>query len=76
MSVNPGKGGQSFIPSTLDKAKKLKELNNNLSIEIDGGVNDTNIEAIKDSGVDTIVVGSYIVKSNDYVDRINNLISV
>lgn len=76
MSVNPGKGGQEFIPNTLDKVVKIKEINNKLSIEIDGGVNNTNASLIKKSGIDTIVVGSYITKSKDYLNRINNLISV
>lgn len=76
MSVNPGKGGQEFIPNTLDKVAKIKEINNNLSLEIDGGVNNTNVSLIKNKGIDTIVVGSYITKSEDYLNRINNLISV
>ena len=76
MSVNPGKGGQEFMPNTLNRAEYIKKINNNLSIEIDGGVNNTNVDLIKDSGIDTIVVGSYITKSDDYLNRINNLISV
>ena len=76
MSVNPGKGGQEFMPNTLSRAEYIKKLNNNLSLEIDGGVNNTNVDLIKDSGIDTIVVGSYITKSDDYLNRINNLISV
>ena len=76
MSVNPGKGGQEFMPNTLSRAEYIKKLNNNLSLEIDGGVNNTNVYLIKDSGIDTIVVGSYITKSDDYLNRINNLISV
>lgn len=76
MSVNPGKGGQEFMPNTLSRAEYIKKINNNLSIEIDGGVNNTNVDLIKDSGIDTIVVGSYITKSDDYLNRISNLISV
>lgn len=76
MSVNPGKGGQEFMPNTLSRAEYIKKINNNLSLEIDGGVNNTNVYLIKDSGIDTIVVGSYITKSDDYINRINNLISV
>ena len=76
MSVNPGKGGQEFMPNTLSRAEYIKKINNNLSLEIDGGVNNTNVYLIKDSGIDTIVVGSYITKSDDYLNRINNLISV
>ena len=70
MSVEPGKGGQKFIPDVLNKIKELKQ--NNLIIEIDGGINDTNIEELKNI-VDIVVVGSYITNSNDYNNQINNL---
>ncbi|MBD3807360.1 MAG: ribulose-phosphate 3-epimerase [Epsilonproteobacteria bacterium] len=64
MSVNPGFGGQSFIPTVLEKAKKLKALidkrNPNCLIEVDGGVSDKNISLLKDAGVDMVVAGSYI----------------
>ena len=70
MSVEPGKGGQKFIPDVLNKIKELKQ--NNLIIEIDGGINDTNIEELKNI-VDIVVVGSYITNSSDYNEQINNL---
>ena len=70
MSVEPGKGGQKFIPDVLNKIKELKQ--NNLIIEIDGGINDTNIEELKNI-VDIVVVGSYITNSNNYNKQINNL---
>lgn len=70
MSVEPGKGGQKFIPDILNKIKELKQ--NNLIIEIDGGINDTNIEELKNI-VDIVVVGSYITNSSDYNKQINNL---
>ena len=70
MSVEPGKGGQKFIPNTINKIKELKQ--NNLIIEIDGGINDTNIEELKNI-VDIVVVGSYITNSSDYNKQINNL---
>ena len=70
MSVEPGKGGQKFIPDVLNKIKDLKQ--NNLTIEIDGGINDTNIEELKNI-VDIVVVGSYITNSNNYNKQINNL---
>lgn len=64
MSVNPGFGGQSFIPTVLEKAKKLKTLidkrNPNCLIEVDGGVSDKNISLLKDAGVDMVVAGSYV----------------
>lgn len=70
MSVEPGKGGQKFIPDVLNKIKELKQ--NNLIIEIDGGINDTNIEELKNI-VNIVVVGSYITNSSDYNKQINNL---
>ena len=69
MSVEPEKGGQKFIPDVLNKIKELKQ--NNLIIEIDGGINDTNIEELKNI-VDIVVVGSYITNSSDYNKQINN----
>ena len=71
MSVNPGFGGQSFIPVILEKAQRLKTLvqkrNPDCLIEIDGGVSDANIRAIRDAGVDIAVAGSYVFKHPDGV---------
>jgi len=68
MSVNPGFGGQKFIPNVLEKAKKLKEIierkNPNCLIEVDGGVSDKNINLLKEAGVDVVVAGSYVFKNN------------
>ncbi len=64
MSVNPGFGGQKFISSVLERAKRLKALiekrNPNCLIEVDGGVNDANIKALEDAGVDVVVAGSFV----------------
>jgi len=77
MSVNPGFGGQKFIPSVIEKAAKLKELinkrNPNCLIEVDGGVNDKNIQALKDAGVDVVVAGSYVYGADDYSTAIKSL---
>lgn len=74
MSVEPGSGGQEFMPSALEKAKELKKIiNKNTIIEMDGGINETNIDSIVASGVDMVVVGSYIIKSNDYQEKINTI---
>jgi ribulose-phosphate 3-epimerase len=66
MSVNPGFGGQKFIPDVLERAKRLKDLiekrNPDCLIEVDGGVSDRNIEALKEAGVDVVVAGSYVFK--------------
>ncbi|MDH3346762.1 MAG: ribulose-phosphate 3-epimerase [Desulfobulbaceae bacterium] len=70
MSVNPGFGGQSFIPSTLDKArmlrKKLDEIGSAAGIEIDGGVSTETIAEIEAAGVNIFVAGSAVFGSDDY----------
>ena len=62
MSVNPGFGGQSFIPSAIDKIKNLKakirERNLNVIVEVDGGVKTTNVKDVIEAGADLIVSGS------------------
>ena len=77
MSVNPGFGGQKFIPHVLERAKELKKLinkrNPNCLIEVDGGVNDKNIHDLKDAGVDVVVAGSYVYGSSSYSDAIKSL---
>ncbi len=77
MSVNPGFGGQKFIPSVVEKAQKLKELiirkNANCLIEVDGGLNNKNISILKEAGVDIVVAGSYVYNSDDYKKAIESL---
>ena len=67
MSVYPGKGGQKFIESSLDKVKNIKDQirkqNQNVIIQIDGGVNNLTIQNCFKAGVDLAVVGSYLVKN-------------
>ncbi len=70
MSVEPGQGGQVFIMDTVDKIKRLKELKGNYLIEVDGGINDSTIDLVKDA--DIVVVGSYITSGN-YEERIKSL---
>jgi ribulose-phosphate 3-epimerase len=77
MTVNPGWGGQKFIPTTLSKIKKLsdhiKNKNLNTIIQVDGGVDkDTAIECIK-HGATSLVAGSYIFNSPDRTAAINSL---
>ena len=70
MSVNPGFGGQSFIPSTLDKTRALKtridERGLNVGIEIDGGVSPKTISAISEAGANIFVAGSAVFGAPDY----------
>lgn len=77
MSVNPGFGGQSFIPSALDKLrevrKRIDDSGRNIRLEIDGGVKTDNIRAIKAAGADTFVAGSAIFSQPDYKKVIDDM---
>jgi ribulose-phosphate 3-epimerase len=77
MSVNPGYGGQSFIPHVLDKARQVREMidatGKDIRLEIDGGVKIDNIAEIAAAGVDTFVAGSAIFGSADYEDTISRM---
>ena len=69
MSVNPGFGGQKFMPEVLDKVKQLKEIkskkNMNFDIEIDGGINFDNCQSAIDAGANILVSGTTVFKSNN-----------
>lgn len=77
MTVEPGKGGQTLIPETLDKVRILKNyINENgleVDIEADGGIKLENIEEVKEAGVDIAVVGTGIIKTDDYKETIKKL---
>lgn len=70
MSVNPGFAGQKFIPQTLEKIKEAKKMidntQQNIRLEVDGGITTENIQAIVKAGADTFVAGSAIFKSKNY----------
>ncbi|MDD2342876.1 MAG: ribulose-phosphate 3-epimerase [Tolumonas sp.] len=70
MSVNPGFGGQSFIPATLDKLRqvrqRIKECGRDIRLEVDGGVKVDNIRQIAEAGADMFVAGSAIFDQPDY----------
>lgn len=74
MSVNPGFGGQSFIPGTLDKLREAREIIDAsglpIRLQVDGGVNVQNIKAIAEAGADTFVAGSAIFNAPDYAQVI------
>ncbi len=80
MSVNPGFGGQKFIPSTLRKAQELKELREkrglNFRIEIDGGINVTNAKSVIDAGVEILVAGSSVFKADDVPTRVKEFLEI
>ena len=77
MSVNPGYGGQKFIPSTIEKIKKLNQMRKNSSsaflIEVDGGVDEQNALPLIEAGVDILVAGNTIFSSPDPEKTILNL---
>lgn len=77
MSVNPGFGGQSFIPSTLQKIRALRALCNerglDIRIEVDGGISAKNIAEVAACGADTFVAGSAIFNAPDYKNVINDM---
>ena len=76
MSVNPGYGGQSFIPETVEKVKTLREYLNkeNLKvlINVDGGINNKTSNEVK-KYVDIMVSGSYITNSDNFQEKISSL---
>ena len=77
MTVEPGKGGQSLIPETVDKIRKVKkyieEENLEVDIEADGGINSDNIATLADAGVDIAVVGTYLIGSENFKETIRKL---
>lgn len=77
MSVNPGFGGQKFIKNTIDKVKRLRELISRTGsyalIEVDGGVNGETGPQLVEAGVDVLVAGSYVFKSEDPIATISSL---
>ena len=77
MSVNPGFGGQKFIPNTYNKVHDLRqmadELNPGLHIEIDGGITSENADALIEAGADVLVAGSFVFKSENPMQTIAEL---
>lgn len=75
MSVNPGFGGQSFIPCVLDKIKELKAIIDsqglNIDIEVDGGISPKNVAEVVQAGANIIVAGSAIFGSDDIQETVN-----
>ena len=77
MSVNPGFGGQSFIDSSLDKLKKVRQMidasGRDIRLEIDGGINKDTIAKAAEAGADTFVAGSAIFNTDNYEQTISDL---
>lgn len=77
MSVNPGYGGQKFIPSSLDKIARLKAMltkaESSAEIEVDGGVTVDNCKTLAEAGADVLVAGSAVYKAQDITEAIRKL---
>ena len=75
MTVEPGYGGQAFIPETLDKIKNLKtEIDSrglNIDIQVDGGINEETAKLVKEAGANNLVAGSYVFKAKDRKNAID-----
>jgi len=72
MSVNPGFGGQKFIPNVIEKIKEVRELSANIDIQIDGGITDTTIKGCIQAGANVFVAGSFVFGGN-YEEQIKKL---
>jgi ribulose-phosphate 3-epimerase len=79
MSVFPGKGGQSFIPETLERIQKIATViageKVNCKIQVDGGIHDQNIGPIRKAGADWFVIGTFLYDSEHVATRINDILS-
>jgi ribulose-phosphate 3-epimerase len=81
MSVNPGFGGQQFIPNAINKTKELAKMaseagNNEIYIEIDGGVSLANAPALIEAGANALVAGSFVFNSKDPKETISQLVGL
>ncbi|MGI6752407.1 MAG: ribulose-phosphate 3-epimerase [Anaerovoracaceae bacterium] len=80
MSVNPGFGGQSFIPSSLDKVRKMKEMaelyNPQLTIQVDGGVNLNNVGSLLEAGANLIVAGASVFRAPDIEANVKEFLGI
>ena len=78
MSVNPGFGGQSFIPYSLDKIREVKQMaieanNEDILIQVDGGIDSNNVKDVVEAGANVIVAGSAVFKNGNIEENINSL---
>lgn len=72
MSVNPGFGGQKFIPSSINKIKDVRALSSTIDIQVDGGITNETIDSCIEAGANIFVAGSYVFSGN-YEERIKSL---
>jgi len=73
MTVNPGFGGQTFIPEMLRKMQNVRAMIGNRDIEVDGGIDERTAPLVIEAGANVLVAGSYIYRSESYLEAIENL---
>ena len=73
MTVNPGFGGQAFIPEMLEKIRLVRAMIGDRDLEVDGGIDDRTAADVVDAGANVLVAGSYIFKSDSYLEAIENI---
>lgn len=73
MTVNPGWGGQTFLPSTLEKARRLRAAKPDLHIEVDGGIDPHTLPIARSAGANVFVVGSFLAKAPDLTEAVKQL---
>lgn len=73
MTVHPGFYGSKFLPETLDKIRRLRDMKPELDIEVDGGIGPDTIEEVNEAGANMYVSGSYLIKADNILERINIL---
>jgi len=73
MSVNPGFGGQAFIPDMLRKIENVRAMIGDRDLEVDGGIDDTTAKMVIDAGANVLVAGSYIFRHPSYMEAIDTL---
>lgn len=73
MTVNPGFGGQAFIPEMLEKIQRVRAMIGDRDLEVDGGIDEHTVRPAVEAGANLLVAGSYIYKSNSYAEAINTL---
>ena len=77
MTVQPGKGGQTIIEDTITKITYLRnainEFNNDIDIEADGGIKDTNAELVRNAGANILIAGTYIVKNPNLTEAVRKI---
>ena len=74
MTVEPGYGGQGFIPSTLDKIRRIRELAPDKDIEVDGGINPETSRLVREAGANVLVAGTYLFRSEDMSAAVESLL--